>query len=148
MTAVLKGHEDRLRQHGVRLHNTLRPGLPPFTCDRTQLEMVVHNLLTNALDAVVAGSRTRREIHIGASRADSEVLLAIEDSGHGVSPDITAQLFNPFVTTKADGMGLGLAISRSLLRSQSGDLWVEHSALGGARFVLRLPMAAAEPSPA
>ncbi len=56
-------------------------------------------------------------------------------------PDISAQLFDPFVTTKADGMGLGLAISRSLLRSQGGDLWAERSVHGGARFVVRVPMA-------
>ncbi len=141
--SALSGHEERLRQHGVRLHDTLRPGLPPLSCDRTQLEMVVHNLLTNALDAVVAGGGARREIHIGAVRAGSDVLLTVEDSGQGVSSEITAQLFNPFVTTKADGMGLGLAISRSLLRSQGGDLLAERSMLGGARFVVRLPMAAA-----
>ncbi len=56
----------------------------------------MHNLLTNALDAVVAGGGARREIHIGAVRAGSDVLLTVEDSGQGVSSEITAQLFNPF----------------------------------------------------
>jgi two-component system sensor kinase FixL len=69
-------------------------------------------------------------------------LLSIEDSGPGLAPEIASRIFDPFVTTKPDGMGLGLAISRSLLRSQGGDVWAESGGrLGGACFIIRMPMA-------
>jgi len=69
-------------------------------------------------------------------------LICVEDSGPGVSAELAGRLFEPFVTDKMSGMGLGLALSRSLLRHQGGDLWFEPGRLGGARFVMRLPTGA------
>ena len=81
--------------------------------------------------------RTRR-IEISAAKDGPDVLIAVDDSGPGVAASVTARLFEPFVTSKASGMGLGLSLSRTLLRHQGGDLHCEPSHLGGARFVIRL----------
>jgi PAS domain S-box-containing protein len=139
-TSVLKTYEDRLRQLGVNLRGTYATPLPAIMADRTQTEMILHNLLSNAIDAVTDCPGSNREIAVTASQRHTDVVLTIEDSGTGVSPEIIANLFDPFVTTKPSGMGLGLAISRSLLRSHGGDLWTETSTFSGARFVVRMPI--------
>jgi len=72
------------------------------------------------------------------------VLITVDDSGPGIAPGLSERLFEPFVTNKMTGMGLGLSLSRTFLRHQGGDLWSEPSRLGGARFVIRL---ATEPTP-
>jgi two-component system sensor kinase FixL len=137
--ATLKSFEDRLRQAGVRVETDLQSGLPPLQCDQTQVEMVLLNLLGNAIDALMQCPEGERRIRLATEYRGAEVLLAIEDSGPGLAPEVTDRLFDPFVTTKPDGMGLGLTISRSLLRSQGGDVWVRASRLGGACFVIRMP---------
>jgi C4-dicarboxylate-specific signal transduction histidine kinase len=139
---VLKSFDERLRQTCVRVLKELDAGLPRLQCDQTQLEMVLVNLLSNALDALAHQPQDERKILLAASYRDGEVLFSIEDTGPGFGPDVQARLFDPFMTTKADGMGLGLAISRSLLRSQGGDVWAQASKLGGACFVVRLPTTA------
>jgi signal transduction histidine kinase len=103
--------------------------------------MVLLNLLGNAIDAVASQPEGERRIELTVSCRGAEVLLSIEDSGPGLAPEVRSRIFDPFVTTKPDGMGLGLAISRSLLRSQGGDVWAENSRLGGACFIIRMPMA-------
>jgi two-component system sensor kinase FixL len=101
----------------------------------------MHNLLTNSLDAFDAlpakGSRGRR-IEVTAEVRGADVLIGIDDSGPGIAANLTERLFEPFVTSKISGMGLGLSLSRTLLRHQGGDLWSEASRFGGARFVIRL----------
>jgi C4-dicarboxylate-specific signal transduction histidine kinase len=114
--------------------------------DRIQLQMVLHNLLANALDALSNTQAGRRRVHITVSMEGERLKLTVEDTGCGVPPEIRSQLFEPFVTNKFDGMGLGLAISRSLLRSQGGELRldssrVEGSGTCGSRFVVELPLA-------
>ena len=139
---VLKSFDERLRQTCVRVLKELDAELPRLQCDQTQLEMVLVNLVSNALDALAHQPQDERKILLAASYRDGEVLFSIEDSGPGFGPDVQERLFDPFMTTKADGMGLGLAISRSLLRSQGGDVWAQASKLGGACFVVRLPTTA------
>ena len=132
--------QDRTRRSAVELEMSGAESLPTVLVDRTQLEIVVHNLLTNALDAfdTLASARHRRRVEITVQMRDSDVVIAVEDSGPGLSESVAERLFEPFVTSKANGMGLGLSISRSFLRNQGGDLWVEPGSLGGARFVIRL----------
>jgi C4-dicarboxylate-specific signal transduction histidine kinase len=143
---------DRMRRAGVEFE--LRPDerlhggrLPSVVVDRTQLEIVIHNLLTNSLDAFdSAPSRVfrARRIELAGELQGTDVLVTVDDSGPGISPALRERLFEPFVTDKISGMGLGLSLSRTFLRYQGGDLWTEPSRLGGARFVIRLatrPMA-------
>jgi C4-dicarboxylate-specific signal transduction histidine kinase len=133
--------QDRMRRSGVQLELRQGATLPTVVVDRTQFEIVVHNLLTNCLDAFEGvpqtGERPRR-IEVAAEARAAEVLIAIDDSGPGIPATLTGRLFEPFVTSKISGMGLGLSLSRTLLRHHGGDLWSEPSALGGARFVIRV----------
>jgi two-component system, LuxR family, sensor kinase FixL len=147
LAEVISSFSDRAVRLGVRFTQDIRIARE-VPADRTQLQMVLHNLLSNALEALADSPAGDRRIIVTATMEDQRVKLTIEDTGRGVSPDIRGQLFEPFVTNKFDGMGLGLAISRSLLRSQGGELRLdgsndEGSRAGGARFVVELPLAAA-----
>ncbi|WP_116810070.1 ATP-binding protein [Steroidobacter cummioxidans] len=143
IASVVRSHDERLTQTQSRLHTDFAADLPPVNCDGTQIEMILHNLLGNALDAIAATGRADHEIAVTATHDVRTVSIAIEDTGPGPTPEIAAQLFEPFVTSKPAGMGLGLAISRSLIRAQGGDLWAEPGgSLGGARFVLCIPTTA------
>ncbi len=137
--AVRPPFSERLRRDGVDLDLELPEALPPARCDRIQLEMVLHNLLANALDAAAARPPGRRQVRLSAAAADGGVRVEVDDSGDGIAEEVRPRLFEPFVTTKPDGMGLGLAISRSLLRAQAGDLRLAASRLGGACFAVQLP---------
>lgn len=134
---------DRTRRSGVELQVSSASRLPTVLADRTQLEIVVHNLLTNALDALNAAAPSKehpRRIEVTTYAQASNVFITVDDSGPGISPSVAGRLFEPLVTSKVSGMGLGLSLSRSLLRTQGSDLWVESGRLGGARFVIRLAM--------
>jgi two-component system sensor kinase FixL len=134
---------DRIRRGGVELQVSCAPTVPTVMFDRTQLEIVVHNLLTNALDAFNAPALSKeqsRRIEVTVYAQASDVFITVEDSGPGISADVAERLFEPLVTSKVSGMGLGLSLSRSMLRTQGGDLRVEAGRLGGARFVIWLPM--------
>jgi signal transduction histidine kinase len=130
---------ERLRRDAIELDLELPPGLPPACCDRIQIEMVLHNLLGNAIEATAGQPLGRRHVRIEARPARGGVLVEVDDSGPGIAEEVGPRLFEPFVTTKPDGMGLGLAISRSLLRAQSADLRLAPGRLGGACFVVQLP---------
>jgi two-component system sensor kinase FixL len=143
---VAEALQDRMRRSAVEFELRNREGMPSVMVDRTQLEIVVHNLLTNSLDAFDAlparGSRARR-IELAAEVRGADVLIAVDDSGPGISTNLIERLFDPFVTSKISGMGLGLSLSRTFLRHQGGDLWSEPSRLGGACFIIRLATQAA-----
>jgi len=134
--------KDRMRRGEVDFEMRNQDALPSVVFDRTQLEIVMHNVLTNSLDALdslpMRSSHSRR-IEITAEVRSSDVVVAVDDSGPGISTELAERLFEPFVTSKISGMGLGLSLSRTFLRHQGGDLWNESSRLGGARFVIRLP---------
>ncbi len=138
VAGVVRAFQDRARQQGVAVQLRLPENLPVIVTDRIALEMVLHNLLGNAFDACAEAGRARI-IEIGADSGTDAVTIHVDDSGPGLTDDVLERLFEPFMTTKPDGMGLGLAISRSLLRGQGGDLWAGRGALGGAQFTLRVP---------
>jgi two-component system, NtrC family, sensor histidine kinase HydH len=113
-------------------------GLPMVQADPAQIRQAVFNLLQNAVQA--AGSPG--EVRVTGSRAGDTVELAVEDSGPGVDPDIRKRLFEPLVTTKSKGIGLGLALVKRVLERHEGSVAYEPHAGAGARFVLRLPVGA------
>ena len=130
----------RLKQQGVRLRMVVPQNLPQVAVDRTQVEMVLHNLVSNAIDALSVCLPGSREVVVEARAEGEQVVLSVEDSGPGVASDALGQLFEPFNTTKSDGMGLGLAICRNLVRAHGGELSHRGARqLGGACFELRLP---------
>jgi two-component system sensor kinase FixL len=139
-TSVLELLEPRLRRRGVVARFTQAPHLPQLAADRTQIEMVLHNLVTNAIDAMGGASGSGGELLVDARVDAGQVVLAVHDAGPGVDEDALGQMFEPFNTTKPDGMGLGLAICRNLMRAQGGDVTYRRSEiLGGACFELRCP---------
>lgn len=130
---------ERARRNGVSVEQSAR-NLPGVRVDRVQIEAVLANLLGNAIDALQQ-CPGEREVRIDASPdAPGFVRIAVTDNGPGVDPEITQSLFDAFVTTKASGMGLGLAISRSIVDAHGGRLW--HEARNpGSRFCFTVPAA-------
>lgn len=119
----------------------LRLTTPDEVCralvDRTQIVQVSLNLIRNAFDAVEGRPERRVEVVVAAEVAD-EVVVRVADSGPGLDPEVLAQLFQPFTTTKSEGMGLGLSISRDIVEAHGGRIWVE-SGEAGATFSFALP---------
>jgi C4-dicarboxylate-specific signal transduction histidine kinase len=137
--AVGAAYADRLRAAQVKLEITADTAVPQIPADETQLEIVLHNLLANAIDATTQGGGIERRIAMRVSGGKA-ITVTVEDSGTGVAGSLAQQLFEPFVTSKSDGMGLGLAISRSIVRARGGDITSAVSPrLGGALFSVTLP---------
>ena len=120
---------------------------PDVLVDPVQVESVLHNLVANAIDALQRAPGERRVRVEAALDDDGFVRIAVTDNGPGVTPEIEASLFDPFVTTKATGMGLGLAISRSIVEAHGGRLWHERLSRG-SMFAFTLPLASNEGAPA
>jgi PAS domain S-box-containing protein len=145
---VVRAFQERLRRLDATLVTAVEPDIPPLKGDATQLEIVLHNLIANALDAVAHSPVGNRRVVLRAACADRVVTLQVEDSGPGVGADVARKLFEPFVTSKPDGMGLGLAISRSLILARGGELtFAPASTLGGAVFTIRVPLDVPQDAP-
>ena len=132
-------HSDAIL-HNIRIALDINPGLPPVRGDRVQLQQVLLNLLLNAFDAMKDCAADAREITVRAERDGARLMrVAVCDRGAGVSGDKAEKIFQPFYTTKRDGLGMGLAISRSIIETHGGHLWVRNNADRGATFNFTLP---------
>jgi two-component system sensor kinase FixL len=129
---------DEARTHAVTVQVDVRP-LPRIAADRVQIEQVLVNVIANAIEAVADCSNRERHVRISLQRCGGAVQVAVEDNGRGVSADIADHLFEPFETTKQRGMGLGLSLSREIVKAHGGSLWWDSAFVAGARFVLQLP---------
>jgi len=122
----------------------LPAGLPAVSGDRVHLQQVLINLIINALDAVSGSTGSDRWVSVQARQRDARfVEIAVSDSGTGLPAGRQPQIFDPFFTTKAGGMGMGLAISRTLVEAHGGQLWADNRPSGGAVFTFSLPIATA-----
>jgi two-component system, LuxR family, sensor kinase FixL len=130
-----------ITQNAIEVQLRLAATLPPVAVDRVQIEQVLINLLRNAIDALLSSGVSRRAIVVGAEIANAAVEITLSDSGPGIADEVRSQIFEPFVTTKADGMGMGLAISRSIVEAQGGHLRLVATGEGGTRFAFDLPIA-------
>jgi signal transduction histidine kinase len=130
------------RSREVELDMELRDSVRPIMGDRVHLQQVVLNLLMNALDAVATMPPERRRVRVSTSLINGEVRLAVADTGRGIPADRISEIFEPFYTTKKEGsgMGMGLAIARSIVEAHAGRMAAENNAGGGATVWFSVPM--------
>jgi C4-dicarboxylate-specific signal transduction histidine kinase len=128
------------QQSRVSLQTQLSKEVPLVLGDRIQLQQVILNLIINAIEAMSGVGDGPRELQVGSAKDDSQgVLVAVRDSGPGLDPESLDQLFTAFYTTKPQGMGMGLAISRSIIEAHGGRLWANANQHRGATFQFTLP---------
>ena len=115
--------------------------LPFVQGDRIQLQQVALNLLLNAFEAMNEHPNKNRQVLIRTGLKDSQILAAVTDNGNGIPIAEAEKIFNPFYTSKPQGLGMGLSICRSIINSHHGRLWAENNPDGGATFYFSLPAA-------
>jgi two-component system sensor kinase FixL len=123
------------KEHDIRVRYSFDPAVDLVLVDKVQIQQVVLNLVRNAVDSMSEAHAGRRGLDISVTPVeDHMVQVGVADTGPGISPDIAEQLFQPFITTKRQGMGVGLSISRTIVESHGGRIWVEETPGGGATF--------------
>src|SRR6516225_5782896 len=128
-------------KNGVSVESQLAKGLPIIACDRVQLQQVVLNLILNALQAMGAVSEGARQVIITTRQIElNDLYVGVQDTGPGLSPETLSRLFEPFYTTKPNGMGMGLTICRSIVEAHGGRLWVSACQPHGALFQFAIPV--------
>ena len=125
----------------ITVTSTLTPEIPLVLGDRVQLQQVVLNLVLNACDAMSDTHAAKRHLALATTMEDGFVQLVVSDRGVGIPKDQFEQVFEPFVTFRDQGLGLGLAISRSIVRAHRGSIKAENNVDGGATFRCFLPVA-------
>ncbi|HTO65811.1 MAG TPA: ATP-binding protein [Bradyrhizobium sp.] len=138
---VLALTRDEMQRNEISLGTSLARGLPPVEGDRVQLQQVILNLVVNAIEAMSAVADQRREVAVRSAKDGGAVLVEVRDSGPGVDPERVDQLFEAFYTTKAEGIGMGLSISHSIIEAHGGRLWAGPNEPHGAAFQFSLPAA-------
>jgi two-component system sensor histidine kinase DctS len=135
------------RKLQVRVETQLAPGLPPLTCDRTMVEQVLLNLARNAMQAMEQVPLADRVLLLrvqpvaaGERGARRWLEFAVVDRGPGIAPEVAERLFTPLFTTKAEGMGLGLSLCRTVIEQHGGALSFEPHPAGGTIFRFTLPV--------
>ena len=127
-------------ERGIKLRVLFEQGLPNVSIDRVQIQQVLINLMKNAAEALEG--LERRELTVTTGRISPELLqVSVADTGPGISDEMAEKLFQPFVTTKATGMGMGLSICRGIVEAHGGRLWLEANPGGGAVFRFNVPVA-------
>ena len=127
-----------MREKNIEIEYERGTEIPPVTIDKIQIQQVIINLIRNGLDAM--DGMKRRKLTLTTKIEADEVRISIADTGCGVSPEITDRLFMPFVTTKSEGLGVGLSISRTIVEDHGGTLWFEGNTDSGTTFHLTLPI--------
>jgi signal transduction histidine kinase len=140
---VIEVTRSELLRNGVWLRTELARGLPLIRGDRIELQQVLLNLIMNAVEAMSETSNGSRDLLISTAEDKSNgVLVAVQDSGPGLSPQNLERLFDPFYTTKPGGIGMGLSICRSIIEVHGGRIWATANVPQGASFQFSLPASA------
>ena len=140
--SVLRLARHDLMSREVTVTTSLESTLPPVNGDPVQLQQVLLNLVMNAADAVRSLPATERRIAIALSNGqESTIKMTVSDRGHGIAADHVGKVFEPFFTTKAEGLGLGLSISRTIVEAHGGRLWASNHPDRGAILHMELPAA-------
>jgi PAS domain S-box-containing protein len=134
-----------MMNNNVSVVTELASDLPIVLGDRIQLQQVILNLAMNGIAAMSSMNDRPRRLLIRSQTQDADrVLVAVQDSGTGMTPDVVARLFEPFFTTKSQGIGMGLPISRSIIEGHGGRLWAESTVFEGSTFQFTLPIEACD----
>jgi len=131
---------DFIRAGQTRISIDIEPGLTKLRADRTQIGQILTNLIRNAVEAMAETPKEQRFLEIKARQTGADIEVAVRDQGGGLSPDIMEHLFEAYQTTKPQGMGLGLALCRSILQAHAGRLWVKPNNGPGTTFLFALPI--------
>lgn len=124
----------------IKLETDLNPDLPPCFAEHNLIEEVVLNLINNAADAMM-GQEKEKWIWVTSALDDSKIILSVEDTGPGISVDLSEKIFEPFYTTKEYSTGIGLCLCQRIITDHKGTIRVEKGKTGGARFIVMLPLA-------
>ena len=147
-TEVLKSLRTELTAHGISVNSELTPGLPLVEGNRNQLHQVIFNLVQNAVEAMSATRDRSRVLQVRTERCGPDAIaLGVQNLGPGIKAELLDRIFDAFITTKPSGMGLGLAICRTIVLHHDGQLTVSSDGEKGALFQLVLPVSTAEKSP-
>jgi PAS domain S-box-containing protein len=137
---VLSIVETELQSHHIAPRNTFDETIPEILADQVQLQQVILNLIKNAVEAMSAVDPNSRLLHIKTELDESQnIIVTVQDSGPGIDPQNIKRIFDRFFTTKSQGMGMGLAICRSIIEAHDGRLWAEAGGHHGSLFRISLP---------
>jgi len=126
------------REHGIEVTIDLDPQAEQVVADRIQIQQVLMNLIRNGIDAMMGGER--RQLRIASAREEEFVRISVSDTGAGLDEAVAARLFQPFITTKKSGMGVGLSICKTIVEAHKGRIWFERVDGGGTIFNFTLPI--------
>src|SRR5258708_39055940 len=136
--------EGEATRSSIAMHTDLSTELPKIMVDRVQLQQVFMNLMLNAIEAM---NNSGGELTVKSQLQDGQLKFSVSDPGVGLPMEKMDQIFSAFFTTKPQGSGMGLAISRSIVESHGGQLWASANGGGGATFHFTLPIQVTESSP-
>ncbi len=128
-----------VKDRGIHVQFQFDPSVDLVLADRVQIQQVLLNLIRNSMDAMETSQVRDLKIAIGPTD-EGFVRISVIDTGSGIAPEVAKQLFQPFVTTKREGMGVGLSISRTIVEAHGGQIWVEQNPSGGTTFHFTLPI--------
>jgi signal transduction histidine kinase len=141
---VLALARNELSGHGIIVKTELGTDIPDVLGDRIQLQQLILNLVMNGIDAMSTIVDRPRELLIKSARHLDSVLIQVQDSGKGLDPEQADRIFEPFFSTKSQGVGMGLSISRSIVEAHGGRLWATPGSQYGVIFQFTLPKAEAQ----
>ncbi|MBX9705700.1 MAG: PAS domain S-box protein [Gammaproteobacteria bacterium] len=136
---VISIMQSMAKNFNISLQNLLDPNLPIVAADDISIEQVLVNLISNAIEALAELEQDEKRVLISSYQQSNSVVLTVEDNGTGVPDTIVEKMFTPFMTTKTQGMGIGLSLSKNLLERHNAHLTYEHLPNGGAKFIITLP---------
>jgi len=138
---VITLSQDEIRRHGITLSLELAPGLPPALADPVQIQQITGNLLLNAMEAMSAAPGRVHRLHVTSRVRDGMIVCSVQDTGTGIPAALAGRVFDAFWSTKPDGTGLGLSLSRTLIEANGGQIWLEPAPMGGTAFHFSVPVA-------